>query len=176
MGRLEGNGSFRRREMKEVQERRDSILDDNTVETEDTQKDKFLTFRVAKEDYGIEIRHVTEIVGIQKITEVPDMPAFIKGVINLRGKVISVMDVRSRFGLPEREYDERTCVIVVNVMDKTMGLVVDRVNDVLDIPAGQVEPPPETQNAGGRKYVRGIGKVGDNIKIILDVQYLAGVI
>jgi purine-binding chemotaxis protein CheW len=86
MGRLEGNGSFRRREMKEVQERRDSILDDNTVETEDTQKDKFLTFRVAKEDYGIEIRHVTEIVGIQKITEVPDMPAFIKGVINLRAR------------------------------------------------------------------------------------------
>ena len=148
--------------------------DDHLMGMEDTQKDKFLTFRLAREDYGIAIRHVTEIVGIQTITEVPDMPRFIKGVINLRGKVIPVMDVRDRFGLPAREYDERTCVVVVDVADKAMGLVVDHVNEVLDIPAEQVEAPPLGNGGGGRRYVQGIGKVGDKVKILLDVECLAG--
>ena len=90
----------------------------NIVEVEvdeDTQKDKYLTFHLGNEDYGIEIRQVTEIVGIQKITVMPEMPAYIKGVINLRGKIIPVMDVRIRFHLEPRPYDERTCVIVVNI-------------------------------------------------------------
>ncbi|MDY0261509.1 chemotaxis protein CheW [Syntrophotalea acetylenica] len=153
---------------------------DNTVRKEDgfgfveedTQKDKYLTFSLADEVYAIDICYVTEIIGILKITKVPDMPSFIKGVINLRGKVIPVMDVRARFGLPAREYDERTCVVVVNVVDNAMGLVVDRVNEVMDIPAEQVEPPPASKGSGRGKYVKGIGKVEDEVKILLDVECL----
>ncbi len=140
--------------------------------TEDTQKDKYLTFRLADEDYGIEICHVTEIIGIQKITKVPDMANFIRGVINLRGKVIPVMDVRARFRLPPREYDERTCVIVVNVNDQDIGLVVDRVNEVVDIPVDQVEPPPLSSQSPSTRYIRGIGKMGDSVKILLDGEKL----
>jgi purine-binding chemotaxis protein CheW len=161
--------------MSQVQARSHSDLDHQQMEAEDTQKDKFLTFRLVNEDYGISIRQVTEIIGIQTITEVPDMPAFIKGVINLRGKVIPVMDVRARFGLPEREYDGRTCVVVVDVGGKTMGLIVDHVNEVLDIPAGHVEKPPVSHAGGGSgRYVQGIGKIGDKVKIILDVDCLFG--
>ena len=112
----------------------DDLLEDDYEEDEDTQEDKFLTFVLNREEYGIEIRHVTEIIGIQSITEVPDMPHYIKGVINLRGKVIPVMDVRLRFGVAEREYDDRTCIIVINIEEQSVGMIVDRVSEVLDIP------------------------------------------
>lgn len=138
---------------------------------EDSQKGKFLTFRIDREDYGLEIRHVTEIIGIQKITEVPDMADFVRGVINLRGKVIPVIDVRARFHLPPREYDERTCIIVVHVRDLAVGLVVDKVNEVADIPESQIEPPPRTSSPSGR-YIQGIGKIGSEVKIILDASKL----
>lgn len=138
---------------------------------EDSQKGKFLTFRIDREDYGLEIRHVTEIIGIQKITEVPDMADFVRGVINLRGKVIPVIDVRARFNLPPRAYDERTCIIVVHVRDLAVGLVVDKVNEVADIPDNQIEPPPRTSSPSGR-YIQGIGKIGNEVKIILDAGRL----
>lgn len=141
---------------------------------EDTQKDKYLTFSLAEEVYAIDISYVIEIIGILKITKVPDMPPFIKGVINLRGKVIPVMDVRARFNLPAREYDERTCVVVVHVAANAMGLVVDHVNEVMDIPAGQVEPPPAGNGIADRRYVKGIGKIEDEVKILLDVESLVG--
>ena len=147
----------------------DDFLDD---EDEDTQKDKFLTFRVGEEDYGIEIRHVTEIIGIQKITAVPDMPDFVKGVINLRGKVIPVLDMRRRFELEDRDYDERTCIVVVNVAESAIGLVVDTVNEVADIPEEQIEPAPEINKAGNNVMLQGLGKVGEEVKILLDVDKL----
>lgn len=139
---------------------------------EDTLKDKFLTFRIRGEDYGIEIRYVTEIIGIQKITEVPDVPEFVKGVINLRGKVIPVMDVRIRFKLEEREYDDRTCIIVVNINETTVGFIVDRVSEVTNIPEDQIEPPPQISKGGSSRYIKGMGKVGDEVKILLDVNCL----
>ena len=142
------------------------------VENEDTQKDKYLTFHLAGEDYGIEIQYVIEIIGIQKITDVPDLPAFIRGVINLRGKVIPVMDVRARFHLPNRDYDERTCIIVVNIDDTEVGLVVDEVSEVSDIPAKNVEPPPRTGKGAGGQYIQGMGKINDSVKILLDVHKL----
>jgi purine-binding chemotaxis protein CheW len=144
---------------------------DQYDEDEDTQKDKFLTFHLAGEDYGIEIRYVTEIIGIQKITEVPEMPDFIKGVINLRGKVIPVMDVRIRFDLPPRDYDNRTCIIVVDINDTAIGLVVDQVREVADIPAEQIEPPPMASMSRGQ-FIQGMGKINDEVKIILDVGQL----
>ncbi len=139
---------------------------------EDTQKDKYLTFHLHGEDYGIEIRFVTEIIGIQNITKVPDMPVFLKGVINLRGKVIPVMDVRARFKLPERDYDERTCIIVVNIDDIAIGLVVDKVQEVVDIPETQVEPAPEMSKGKSSPFLQGMGKIGDEVKILLNVEQL----
>ena len=147
----------------------DDFLDEDD---EDTQKDKFLTFRVGDEDYGIEIRRVTEIIGIQKITAVPDMPEFVKGVINLRGKVIPVLDMRRRFSLEDRDYDERTCIVVVDVAEAAVGLVVDTVNEVADIPEEQIEPAPEINKGGNNLMIQGLGKVGEEVKILLDVNKL----
>ncbi|MCW8860495.1 MAG: chemotaxis protein CheW [Deltaproteobacteria bacterium] len=140
-------------------------------EAEKTQKDLYLTFHLGNEDYGIEIFHVTEIVGIQKITKVPDMPEFIKGVINLRGSLIPVMDVRLKFRMPERQYDDRTCLVVVRVNEITTALVVDSVNEVSEIPADQIEPSPCTGGFSSN-YINGMGKVGDTVKILLNMNAL----
>ncbi len=142
-------------------------------EIEDTQEGQFLTFTLAQQEYGIEIRHVTEIIGIQRITDLPDMPAYIKGVINLRGKVIPVVDVRLRFGMENRKYDERTCIIVVNFNDAAVGLVVDTVSEVMNIPAHNIEPSPKAslKSSGGR-FIKGLGKVEDDVKILLDIEQL----
>ena len=150
------------------------MADDSMVgiENEDTQKDKYLTFHLADEDYGIEIRYVIEIIGIQKITDVPDMPSFIRGVINLRGKVIPVMDIRARFNLPDRGYDDRTCIVVVNDSETDVGLVLDEVSEVADIPEANVESPPKTGKAGGSRYIQGMGKINKDVKILLDVHKL----
>jgi len=147
-------------------------MDDELYDDEDTQKDKYLTFHLAGEDYGIEIAYVTEIIGIQKIAEVPDMPDFVKGVINLRGKVIPVMDVRTRFKLKPRDYDDRTCIIVVDIDDNAVGLVVDEVREVADIPESQVEPPPKTGKKTSSRFIKGMGKMDDEVKIILNVSQL----
>ena len=147
----------------------DELFDEDD---EDTQKEKYLTFAVGSEDYGIEIVHVTEIIGIQKITDMPDMPDYVKGVINLRGKVIPVMDVRLRFRMPEREYDDRTCIVVVNVNGMPVGLIVDTVREVADIPENQIELPPEVAQSGTQRYIKGLGKMGESVKILLNVEKL----
>lgn len=139
--------------------------------SEDTLHGKYLVFQVGNEEFGIEIRHVTEIVGIQKINEVPDLPGYMKGVINLRGRVIPVMDIRARFNMSNRAYDERTCIIVVQVDGETSGLVIDQVKEVTEIADDQIELPPARAGQGGQ-YVKGIGKVNDEVKILLDVQRL----
>ncbi len=151
------------------------MADDMTgtnFETEDTQKNKYLTFHLAGEDYGIEIQYVIEIIGIQNITDVPDMPGFIRGVINLRGKVIPIMDVRARFGLEGREYDERTCIIVVNIETTEVGLVVDEVSEVADIPEDNVEPAPKTNKNNDDNYIQGMGKINNEVKILLNIYKL----
>jgi len=100
------------------------------------------------------------------------MPAYIKGVINLRGKVIPVMDVRLRFRMTEREYDDRTCIIVVSVSGIPVGLVVDTVKEVADIPQGQIEAPPDISEGNRQMFIRGLGKMGEDVKILLDVDKL----
>ena len=141
-------------------------------EEEDTLKDMYLTFRLGDEDYGIEIRHVTEIVGMQKITEVPDMPDFVRGVVNLRGQVIPVIDMRLRFHMEPRAYDERTCIIVVQLQEIPVGLVVDTVNEVRSIEEADVSPPPRVASARASQYIQGLGKVGNEVKILLDTNRL----
>lgn len=139
------------------------------MEDEDTLKGKYLIFSLESELYGIEIRYITEIIGIQPITIVPDMPPYIKGITNLRGKIIPVMDARLRFKKAVREYDARTCIIVLETNDITIGLVVDSVSEVVTIVDEEIAPPPDI-NKGGLKYIKGIGKADGNVKLLLDCQ------
>jgi len=132
--------------------------------------DQYLTFHIGAEDFAIEVSSVVEIVGIQHITQVPDMPAFMRGVINLRGRVIPVVDVRRRFNLEDRAYDARTCIVVVNLAGVTTGLIVDTVNEVLSIPADLISPPPSVQGNRRSRFVRGVGRVADGIKLLLDLD------
>ncbi len=138
---------------------------------EDTLKGKYLIFSMGKELYGMEIRYITEIIGIQPITEVPEMPAYVKGITNLRGKIIPVMDARLRFKKEVREYDDRTCIIVIDINDTSIGLIVDSVSEVIALREEDIAPPPEI-NKGGHRYIKGIGKAGDSVKLLLDCQRL----
>lgn len=146
-------------------------ISEQMEEEEDTQKGRFLTFQIHSEVYGIEIKYVTEIIGIQPITQVPELPDYIKGIINLRGKIIPVMDVRLRFRKEGAEYSDRTCVIVVDIGAISIGLIVDRVSEVLSIPEEEIVAPPDIRQ-GGNKYIKGIGKVGEEVKLLLDCDKL----
>lgn len=150
----------------------DVMIQELLEQEEDTQKGKFLTFLLGKEFYGIEIMYVTEIIGIQAITEVPELPEYVKGIINLRGKIIPVMDVRLRFRKPSREYNDRTCVIVVDIREASVGLIVDSVSEVLSIPEGDIVSPPDMGKGLNNRYIKGIGKVGSEVKLILDCDML----
>ena len=149
----------------------DIVEQDNLDQIEDTQKGKFLTFCLGNEFYGIEIKYVTEIIGLQPITEIPEMPEYIKGIINLRGKIIPVMDVRLRFRKPFREYNDRTCIVVIEIRDVSIGLIVDTVSEVISIPDGEIVDPPNMAKEGN-KYIKGIGKVGSDVKLLLDSDKL----
>ncbi|MCX7708699.1 MAG: chemotaxis protein CheW [Clostridia bacterium] len=149
----------------------ENVLQGLEEQEEDTQKEKYLTFNLGNEFYGIEIRHVTEIIGLQPITEVPELPEYIRGIVNLRGKIIPVMDVRTRFKKPFREYNDRTCIIVIEVLEISIGLIVDSVSEVLSIPDGDIVPPPDI-NKSGNRYIKGIGKVGTDVKLLLDCDKL----
>ncbi|MGE5629488.1 MAG: chemotaxis protein CheW [Caulobacteraceae bacterium] len=146
---------------------------ENTVEMEeDTQKGRFLTFSLGKESYGIEIKYVTEIIGIQPITEIPELPEYIKGIINLRGKIIPVMDVRLRFKKEPKKYNDRTCVIVIDIKDISIGFIVDSVSEVLTIPEQDIVEPPQMNKGFNNRYIKRIGKVGDDVKLLLDCEKL----
>lgn len=139
---------------------------------EDTLKGKFLTFSLGAEEYGIEIRYVTEIIGMQAITEVPDLEEYVKGIINLRGKIIPVIDVRLRFGKPPQEYNDRTCVVVVDIKELSVGLIVDTVAEVLTIEEQDIVPPPQLNSNNHQRFINAIGKVGNEVKLILDCDRL----
>ena len=148
----------------------DNTLLYNEVSVVDTQKDKYLTFHLAGEDYAIEIKFVTEIVGMQDITEVPDLANYIRGVINLRGKVIPVIDVRLRFLMSPREYDSRTCIIIIHLQNTSVGLIVDEVSEVINIPAEQIDDPPRTMKGTKSRFIQGFGKVGNKVKMVLNID------
>ena len=138
----------------------------------DSIENMYLTFLVEKETYAVNIACVTEIVGMQRISEIPDVPEYIKGAMNLRCKVIPVMDQRLRFKLPARKYDERTTIIVLDLEGVPTGLVVDQVTDVLTIPPEKIDPPPHWLHDGKQGVIKGLGKMNDSVSIILDVPHL----
>ncbi|PJI07221.1 MULTISPECIES: chemotaxis protein CheW [Clostridium] len=147
------------------------VVVDDLIEEEDTQKNKYLTFTLEKEFYGIEIKYVIEIIGIQPISEIPELPQYIKGIINLRGKIIPVMDIRLRFKKEPMEYNDRTCIIVIEIEDIYIGLIVDGVSEVIDIPDCEIVEPPEISRMKN-KFIKGIGKVQNNVKLLLDCEKL----
>lgn len=141
-------------------------------EEEDTLQGKFLTFPLGAEDYGIEIKFVTEIVGIQAITPIPSIPEYIKGIINLRGKIIPVMDVRLRFKKEPRAYNDRTCIIVIDIKEVTIGLIVDSVSEVISIPDENIIEPPYVNKNVHNKFIENIAKINNAVKLILDCDKL----
>ena len=139
---------------------------------EDTQKGRFLTFKLGEESFGLEIKYVTEIVGIQPITKIPEVPNYVKGIINLRGKVISVIDVRVKFKKEPVDYDERTCIIVIDIDDMSVGLIVDNVSEVITIKDDDIVPPPSYKTGFQNEYIKGVGKYKDGVKLLLDSNKL----
>jgi purine-binding chemotaxis protein CheW len=147
-------------------------MDNNIYQEEDTQHGRYLTFTLGNEAFGLEIIHVTEIVGVQPITPIPEVPSYIKGVINLRGKIIPVIDVRMRFGREPMAYDDRTCIIVVDILDICVGLIVDQVAEVITIDDANIVPPPDWRTGVQNRYIKAIGKVGTEVKLLLDCDML----
>ena len=130
---------------------------------------KYLTFNLAGEEYGLEILRVREIIGLMDITAVPRIPAFIKGVINLRGKVIPVIDLRLKFNLPALEPSEETCIIVVDVRGVEMGIIVDKVSEVFNIAETAIDDTPSFGVNVETTFILGIGKAGGKVTILLDI-------
>ena len=140
----------------------------------DTQKGKYMTFKSGNEYFGLEIQYVNEIIQLQAITAIPETEDYIKGLINLRGKVIPVVDVRLRFKQEPFEYNDRTCIIVINIKSMVVGLIVEKIAEVVEIKEDNILPPPSVGRADRvqNKYVYGIGKVGDAVKLLLDPDKL----
>jgi purine-binding chemotaxis protein CheW len=135
---------------------------------------KYLTFALGKEEYGLEILKVREIIGYMDITAVPKTPSYVRGVINLRGQVISVVDLRAKFGMEAAQRTDETCIIVVEIKsgDRKLstGIIVDRVSEVLSIPGENIEEPPTFGASVATDFILGMGKIGQAVKILLDID------
>lgn len=144
------------------------------VAVSDKQKDKYVTFQLGTEYYGLKIEDVNEIIVFQEITDIPESAEYVKGLINLRGKIIPVVDVRVRFDQEPFEYTDRTCIIVVNYKNATVGLIVEKIAEVVEIPENQILPSPARKNSDNKedRFVYAIGKVGDSVKLLLDLEVL----
>ena len=142
------------------------------MDVNEKQRDKYVTFKSGNEYFGLKIEYVNEIIVYQEITEIPESDDYIKGLINLRGKIIPVIDVRVRFKQEQLEYTDRTCIIIVNVNDIVVGLIVEKIAEVVEIKEEDILPPPSIVIGGDEKvqnkYVYAIGKVGDSVKLLVD--------
>ena len=149
--------------------------DDDDDDDDDSVEDTYLTFHVGGEEYAVPVQHVTEIVRLQKTFAVLDVPDYIRGVINLRGKVIPLLDVRSRFGLADAQDTDRTVIVVLEMGDASTGLVVDGVSEVTEILAADIEARTVLKAGGSRSMVKGMGKRASGVSFILDVDALLDV-
>ena len=142
------------------------------MDVNEKQRNKYVTFKSGNEYFGLKIEYVNEIIVYQEITEIPESDDYIKGLINLRGKIIPVIDVRVRFKQEQLEYTDRTCIIIVNVNDIVVGLIVEKIAEVVEIKEEDILPPPSIVIGGDEKvqnkYVYAIGKVGDSVKLLVD--------
>ncbi len=149
---------------------REQTIERKNMDVEAGREGKYLTFVLGEEEYGLEILKVREILGMMTVTAVPQTPTFVKGVINLRGKVIPVIDLRLKFGMKEIAYTQETCVIVVEVNDILMGIIVDTVQEVLDIAEKDIEDAPKFGTRVDTNFIHGMGKVDGKVKILLDIE------
>jgi len=152
-------------------EENEAFLEDQ----EDTQHGRYLTFNLGEEVFGLEIRYVTEIIGMQPITKIPEVASYIKGIINLRGKIIPVIDMWLKFGKEPVEYNDRTCIVVIDTQELVVGLIVDKVSEVMVIDDADIVPPPDQRTGIRNRYIQGIGKVDGNVKLLLDCKLLLDV-
>jgi len=152
-----------------------SVLEDTRKGEAEARAGKYLTFLLAQEEYAIQVLKVREIMGIQHITTVPQTPPDVKGVINLRGKVIPVTDLRLKFGLPEAEYSQRTCIIVVQLQGESeiqVGIIVDEVCEVLNLMQGDIQDTPDFGRGITTPYLLGMAKGKGKVKILLDIDHV----
>ncbi|HOK67781.1 MAG TPA: chemotaxis protein CheW [Anaerohalosphaeraceae bacterium] len=135
---------------------------------------KYLTFAIGNEEFGIEILQIREIIGYVPVTPVPKSPVYLKGILNLRGQVIPVIDLRLKFGMPEKEITDQTCIVIIETQTAEgatlTGLIVDRVSEVLEIEAEQIEPAPSLGSTIDTSFLRGIAKTNDSVKLLLEID------
>ncbi len=148
-------------------------IKEELMEEEDSQKGMFMTFQTGKEYFGISISYVEQIIAMQPITAIPETEDYIKGLINLRGKIIPIIDVRVRFKMSPTEYTDRTCIIVIDVKSTVVGLIVEKIAEVDTILDEDIVPPPSLGHKDEKnKYVYGLAKTGDTVKLLLDPEKL----
>jgi purine-binding chemotaxis protein CheW len=156
----------------------EEVLSSTEVSEVRSKAGKYLTFALGAEEYGLEILKVREIFGYMEITAVPQTPAHVKGVINLRGQVIPVIDLRMKFGMQEIELTEETCIIVVEISTSDSqfetGIIVDRVSEVLDVDGADIDDAPEFGSSVNTDFILGMGKIGESVKILLDINKVLG--
>jgi purine-binding chemotaxis protein CheW len=141
-------------------------------ETEDAQHGRYLVFMIGNVNFGIEIRTISEIIGMQPITRLPEVPKSVKGIINLRGKIIPVIDMQLKFNIEPQEYGDRTCIIVIELKELSAGLIVDRMKEVLSIQDEEVSPPPGKKTGAQNRFISGIGKSDKKVILLLDCEKL----
>lgn len=146
----------------------DELIKNYSDSNEETMNGRFLTLQVGKETYGIEIRYVIDIVGLQPLTEMPEMPDFMKGIINLRGKIVPIMDIRLRFKMSPREYDDRTCIIVIDMNGISIGLVIDSVCEVLTISDEEIMKKPDMITKDGCDYINSICRIDNQVILLIN--------
>lgn len=140
------------------------------IETEDDLTGKYLTFFIGEKTYGVELLHVLEIISIQTVTTVPSTPEYIKGIINLRGQIVPVIDVRLKFNMDEKDYDERTCIVVLNIDEMSVGLIVDQVSEVISFDNDHLSPLPEFGEVNTNQYIKSIARAKERLVINLDCE------
>jgi purine-binding chemotaxis protein CheW len=178
VGASEANSNNDRTDHRGGSEESASMVQRKKVDALTEREGKYLTFTLAQEEYGIGILKIKEIIGMIPITSVPQTPPFVKGVINLRGKVIPVIDLRLRFNMESMQYNERTCIVVVEirrrVADITIGIVVDSVSEVLNIKHEDIEDTPTFGTTLDTDYILGMAKIDNRVKILLDIDTVLG--
>lgn len=147
-------------------------MDDSTSAENATACREYLTYRLGGEEYGVDILKVQEIRSVDRVTRLPEAPEYIRGVVNLRGTIVPVVDMRIKFRLGTADYNEQTVMIVLNMEERTVGMVVDGVSDVLTLNADQIRPPPELSGALHTDFVTGIGAVDERMLILVDIDRL----
>ncbi|HWR21900.1 MAG TPA: chemotaxis protein CheW [Feifaniaceae bacterium] len=147
------------------------VQNNAAAETDDTQQNRYLTFLLGEEVYGIAIGDVIEIIGVLPVTPLPKAPDYLKGIMNLRGKIVPVIDVRLKFKKPAAKYTERTCIVVVEVQEMTVGLLIDEVSEVLTIESRDIVPPPALKDSRSN-YISGVSNTGGKVKLLLDCSAL----